>query len=169
MMTANEQDRAEEFKRFLGYCIKGDMKMVKDSLDMVRYTTTTPFPCRGSCSLGKCIPMLEGCYEIPKSNLGTNIKYQRVGFEIPKWHTCVQKSGKSPTPPPRCHPTAHILPTMEATPSCTKCSGYANEQSSHVPHTTWLINKQIKLIYNIHEIYMPTYGHYALIWLCLPN
>ncbi len=30
-------------------------------------------------------------------NFGADAPYRRVGFEIPKWHTRVQKSGKNPT------------------------------------------------------------------------
>ncbi len=36
-------------------------------------------------------------------NFGADAPYRRVGFEIPKWHTRVQKSGKSP-PPRGCLP-----------------------------------------------------------------
>ncbi len=32
-------------------------------------------------------------------HFGADVPYQRVGFKIPKWHTHIQKSGKSPPPP----------------------------------------------------------------------
>ncbi len=45
-----------------------------------------------------CPPFLE--FALQKGQIfGADAPYQRVGFQIPKWHTRVQKSGKSPPPP----------------------------------------------------------------------
>ncbi len=43
--------------------------------------------------------------------LGTDAPYLRVGFQIPKWHTCVQKSEK--TAPPRVTATFQVIRSEE--------------------------------------------------------